>query len=503
MGIARAQLAFLGMGLLLAGCSPKSSGGGGGPDVDAAFDGAVSFDSPSGDDSSITDSTTADSAIDSGTQDTSTTVDSSTGTESGTDSGLAMEAGSDAAVEGGCGPTMCAQAAAPDGGMYTSTCNATCNTLSVNCTCASDTADQCFCAIGNAAPSCLAGSLSDCGDQAFCSADLTTDPLNCGRCGHSCGSLTCSGGVCQERTLSFGMTSDAGGSPLFPDDWASDGTFIYGASCYGNLIFKIPVGGVAAAAVPTMIATGQNCPTGIAIDSTNAYWVNGGNGTVWTAPLSGSGTATQIGTFGLTWFSSPNAWHGVAVDSSHVYFDVQPSSGYGSVFSLLKTGGTPQVLSFDGTILRASVVVDASNVYYLTFNGADGQLRSVPKTNLSDAGIPSTILATFTGDQVLDFVQVPSGTFYVSGVPLGGGTPTIFAQGFLRDYPETLVTDGTTVFWTDFINGYVYEKPIAGGYAQQMAIGLTEPFFMLLDANNIYWTSNYGGYFSLPKAYRP
>src|SRR5438046_9066610 len=45
-------------------------------------------------------------------------------------------------------------------------------------------------------------------------ADLESDPLNCGRCGHGCRGGDCGGGVCQPIKLAQGNTTGlAGRSP--------------------------------------------------------------------------------------------------------------------------------------------------------------------------------------------------------------------------------------------------------------------------------------------------
>jgi hypothetical protein len=524
MGISCARVAVVGvvglsvMAAFAAGCIAKnSSGGGPGVDFDAGFDASFPEDGATDDvttlDASV-DTATEAAPVDSSAKDTGTVVDSSTPLDSGTaaaDTGAPFDAGvdtgPDANLEGGCGPTAITTANDPDSGLpYTSYASATCNGFTVSCTCAADNpVDSCYCAVGNAAPGCLTGSLSDCGDQAYCGADLSSDTSNCGRCGHACpAGLTCSAGSCSPLALSFG-----GNPQAFPDDWVSDGTFIYESSCSERVVTKLPVGGVPAAGAPTVLSSVNTCPRGIYIDATNAYWVDDGNGTVWTAPLSGTGTPTQIGSFGQTWFSGPLSQHGIASDGVNLYFAVQPSSGYGFVYSMPKAGGPVTMMVNDGNVLRATIYVDSTYVYYLGWDNNGSYLKSVPKSD-ADGGVPSTTLATFPGDQPLGFL-LQGNTFYVSAtnsntiwtVPKTGGTPSFFYDTTVYGEVELMATDGTSLYWTDFISGYVYVKPLAGGSAQRMAQGLTEPFLLLLDANNAYILSNYGGYYSLPVSYRP
>jgi hypothetical protein len=508
------RFSFLPLAATLAasGCFASSSGG----SPDTASDSGVftTFDSSMPDDGSSSDST---APTDSDRADASTVDVAADGVPGdATDETTLGEAAADAPDnEGGdggptCGPVTSTPATDPDAGSYTSDNQATCGGFTMECSCMADSPDWCFCAGGKAAPACSAGSLSDCGYPAACTADLSSDPLNCGRCGHDCMGLTCSGGVCQPQALSFG----SGGHSA--TDWVSDNTYIYASQCVGQAVFRLPVGGLPNTTAPTLYASGQSCPLGIAIDSSNVYWLVNGDASVWSAPISGTGTAVQIGTYGQQWFTpSPDPWHALASDASSLYFAVSPSNGsggytFGYVFSIPKTGGVARVLVNDSFVIGGTVAVDVNDVYFASQDGSnDGQLRSVPKAGVGDGGA-STLLATFTGEPLLDVIVLSDG-IYVAGVfqhiwrvPFGGGTPAVVYDGGAFAAPRMLGSDGTTMFWTDFYNGQVGSVALAGGYAQRVSLQPTEADRILVDANSVYFTSsNMSGFWRVPRGYRP
>lgn len=395
-----------------------------------------------------------------------------------------------------CAPEKCSQVPGMDGGTYVQHCDGSCTGLAAfSCNCASADPSSCFCASGKSAPSCAAGSLSDCGYPVTCNASFSTDTKNCGYCGHDCGTQACKNGVCVVDTLTLGANN------LAAADWATDGASIYFTAVFPPGVYSVPLGGAAA---ETPIATNQSSPYGLAIDAANVYWRNA-DGKVYSVSKKG-GTPNQIGA-GATWFSGPSTYHTLAVDSTSVYWAVQPSSGLGIVYAT-DIGGTGQTITLaSDSNVQGSIGVDATNVYYTGRDANnDGSVLMVPKT-----GGKSVVLATFKGDQHHDLVIGPDGV-YVNG----------FAQLYKLDFgaPSTPVVvwdptvvgglasvdnvafDATYVWWTDFVGGRLWARPLAGGLPRVFTSGLFEPSLILLEPNHVAWESA-GGAGRMPKSVFP
>jgi len=288
-------------------------------------------------------------------------------------------------------------------------------------------------------------------DAFGCGAAFATDPLNCGRCEHSCLGGTCNAGKCEAVVLA---TNEVNACAV-----AVDATNVYFALHGSGMIRKVPIAGGAAKDVfPTMKA-----PHDLLFDSDRLYW--GDQERVGFVGLSGavmdaSAFSSNVGTFGARaiaktaigvyslsqdtvtyWGRGMNVLPGtvgisggqaaITVSATHVYwsaggkihtavlganselptiFDVAPRSmtifnGYlywtsGASVSRASLSITPLVaeLLVDGEGVPDAIAVDASGVYWMNFGSSN-----LKRTELT--GGPSTIL--LGGQPQLDIPPLP------------------------------------------------------------------------------------------------
>jgi hypothetical protein len=304
--------------------------------------------------------------------------------------------------------------------------------------------------------------------------DPTTDPSNCGGCGLVCGG-TCQGGEC----LDVVAAGQNGISSL-----TARGGIVYWTAADDGTVMSVPGTG----GTPSALAFGLTAPSGIAVDSVNAYWLTT-DPAVMSAPLSG-GNAVVLA-------AAPGDW--LALDATSVYW----SDGAGGTISSVPIGGGQTAILANGLNQPGSLAVSGTDVYFLAV-GSNAVL-SVPVQ-----GGSTTTLAF--GQGALAALALDSGSAYyttartttgrVSTVPLAGGAVTRLATN--QRAPGSIAVDGENVYFIDRGNCTIHRVPVGGGAivdlvtASMYGGGCNLPDAVLaVDAGSLYWATTTGAIMKL------
>ena len=284
--------------------------------------------------------------------------------------------------------------------------------------------------------------------------DLSTDPHNCGQCGHDCSGGACQAGAC----------------------------------------IPLPAG---------VLATGQHEPIAIAVDSSNVYWLNLGylvgpggklgfyyeGGQVMKCAIGGCGNSPTVLGSGWTQAALYPTPSGLTLDARSVYW-----LGGGNVLSCAISGCTGQPITrVNGA--EASGMTVTSSGFYTTEYGI-GEIAFCPLSGC--AGGPANFATTVSGPEGITHDATEVYWVDVNGVlggcPLGGCvdaaataliTPTAAGS-------RALAVDDTNLYWTNGNPAGVgsveqCNKTDCATTAMTLASGRTGPMGIAVDASNVYW----------------
>jgi len=295
-------------------------------------------------------------------------------------------------------------------------------------------------------------------------------------------------------TTDSGLTiSDGGGVATVlasgvqtPTSLALGATSIYWTDVAGGVWSVARTGGT-----PAQIASGQNAPTSIAVNAglSTLYWVNAGGPTGGGAIVSFN-LSTNVLTNLTTNLSGP---YGIASNSQDVYFTAESASQPGvDVTQVPVAGGAAlEIGTVVGGFVAGGLAIDTENAYFASYaNGGGGSVSTVP---LLGGGQPDTLWETAAAGPT-DVVVEGSALYWLvpgtatSGavwtVSLPGGKPVAMVTGL--DSPKHLAVDDANAYWTSPVTGEVLALPLGdtdGGLFTPvvLATGLTAPTALAVD----------------------
>ena len=306
-----------------------------------------------------------------------------------------------------------------------------------------------------------------------CVADLKTDTLNCGRCGHSCLDGDCAAGKCGPVVL---VSGEPGLGAV-----ALDATTIYFAVQDSGGIRSLPIAG----GLPTDVLSTGRAPHDLVLDGDRLFWGDqfGAGMHIFSPP-----STITIGSVG-----SVGRVTALAKTPTHVYMITQgmPDTtvdywkrDFTSPIGLVNNGASP------------AVVVDGANAYW----SAGKEIRRVPYGTTTVANVvvglataPTSMAITPTHLYWATPSQVQRGTI-ASGT---GWTVATLVTG--ETNAGSLTVDASGMYWLDLPTGALRHAALSGGppetlatFSPQATVGMF-PRQIALSATAIYVASTTDG----------
>jgi len=299
--------------------------------------------------------------------------------------------------------------------------------------------------------------------------DTTSDPHNCGACGHDCLGGACASSSCAPILLAMGADSNTIGI-------AVSGSYVYLADETGP--YRVPIGGGPPDWSWWSGGASSLEVTSLAVDATSVYW---GGTRVQSVPFTG-GTAKTLQTLSVSDYAD-----GLALDATAAYYvDRLPET----VVRLDLGTGTASPLgparNAQSSPLWFSIVGDDTDVYWAA-NNAGETLWRMPKTG----GAAVSLIAGVDSPAGLALDQdtlywIESGGIY--SIPKLGGAPSHLAQE-AGDNGSSLAVDATSVYWLNGVAGTLNRVPKGGGPTELLASGQIQCVGVALDTLWVYWVA--------------
>jgi hypothetical protein len=337
-----------------------------------------------------------------------------------------------------------------------------------------------------------------CGPDA---SDPSSDPGNCGACGHDCLGGGCDGGVCQPVKIGVNIAEIQG--------IAVDDDSVYISQFNNGILSKVPKTGgpvqqlfkggnpwLVAVAGPNAYASGRGAGEVLYVEKDGGLpaGVDAGLGTT----ASDAGWAGNVGALAIA--PAGAIVYGIAADANYVYWtDLM----LGNVWRAPVAGphpSTPEIVAYSPATTGIAVS-DAgvlwggytTNIYYLPFGASEAEAGAGTTEPLQLTRIPNIDLRFVAMDDTRAyFTMTDNGSVWT--VPLAGGATTRISGE--EGGPWGITADSSGVYWANSANngnGGIRRARFENGAWSVVTVGPDPagPLTVALDSKAIYW-GDYG-----------